>query len=243
MASDFDLRFGDYRTALADCEFDAVITDPPYGERTHSGHDRVLRYVGGDEKQLPDQSDRSQLVYDAWTDDDVRDFCEFMVPRCRGWIVALTSHDLWRSYEAHLTRLGRYVFHPIPCVIRGMTVRISGDGPGSWAVWACVARPKNMEFMRWGSLPGAYYCKRGSVSSKDFPSMIGGKPLRLMNDLVADYSRPGDLVCDPCSGMATTARAAIQLGRRFVGAEINEERFREANTAFLSDSHQLGMFQ
>lgn len=34
-----ELRLGDYREVLADVEADAVITDPPYSERTHKGHD------------------------------------------------------------------------------------------------------------------------------------------------------------------------------------------------------------
>jgi 23S rRNA G2445 N2-methylase RlmL len=33
-----ELRLGDWREVLADVEPDAVITDPPYSERTHSGH-------------------------------------------------------------------------------------------------------------------------------------------------------------------------------------------------------------
>jgi len=38
--------------------------------------------------------------------------------------------------------------------------------------------------------------------------IIGGKPMWLMRALVRDYSRPGNLVCDPCAGGATTLIAA-----------------------------------
>ena len=34
---------------------------------------------------------------------------------------------------------------------------------------------------------------------------------------------PGDLVLDPFSGSGTTAKAAKELGRRFLGLEINPE--------------------
>jgi DNA modification methylase len=64
----------------------------------------------------------------------------------------------------------------------------------------------------WGTLPGAYAVDRD-------PSYIGGKPIELMQAIIRDYTRPGDLVCDPCAGNATTGVAARQYDRRFIGAE------------------------
>jgi hypothetical protein len=42
-----------------------------------------------------------------------------------------------------------------------------------------------------------------------------------MRALVRDYSRPGDLVCDPCAGAGTTLVAAKMSGRRFIGSDID----------------------
>jgi DNA modification methylase len=39
-------------------------------------------------------------------------------------------------------------------------------------------------------------------------------------------SNPGDLVLDPFGGSFSTGRAALKLGRRFQGFEINPEAFR-----------------
>ena len=33
-----DLRFGDYRQTLDGETWDALVVDPPYSERTHTGH-------------------------------------------------------------------------------------------------------------------------------------------------------------------------------------------------------------
>jgi hypothetical protein len=44
-------------------------------------------------------------------------------------------------------------------------------------------------------------------------------PLRLARDVVACFSAPGALVCDPFLGSGTTAVACAQLGRRFVGGD------------------------
>lgn len=53
--------------------------------------------------------------------------------------------------------------------------------------------------------------------------MMGAKPIGLMRAIVRDYSRPGDLICDPFCGSGTTAIAALSEGRRFVGSEQKPE--------------------
>ena len=101
-----------------------------------------------------------------------------------------------------------------------MTVRMSGDGPSSWAVYLNVARPKRLS--KWGTLRGAY------EATRDRDSHIGGKPLALMSAIIRDYSRLGDLICDPCAGGGTTLIAAATQGRRAVGAEMDPETYRKA---------------
>jgi site-specific DNA-methyltransferase (adenine-specific) len=54
-------------------------------------------------------------------------------------------------------------------------------------------------------------------------AVVGGKPLWLMERLVEDYSRPGDLVVDPCCGAGTTLLAALRTGRRAIGGDVLRE--------------------
>ena len=129
----------------------------------------------------------------------------------------MSDSILCETYRATAEGHGRCGFHPIPCVIPGMTVRLGGDGPSSWAVYLNVSRPRSKEWASWGTLPGAYRTTRKGEQH------IGGKPLDLMLAIVRDYTRPGDLGCDPCAGWGTTAIACESLGRRFVGAEIDPE--------------------
>jgi site-specific DNA-methyltransferase (adenine-specific) len=49
------------------------------------------------------------------------------------------------------------------------------------------------------------------------------KPLRLVRRAIVASSREGDLVFDPFCGSGTTGVAAKELGRFFVGAEMEEE--------------------
>jgi hypothetical protein len=157
---------------------------------------------------------------------DVKALVDSWSPRCRGWFVAFTSHDLVSAYTSALEAAGRYVFAPLPWFNEGGPIRLSGDGPSSWTCWIVVARPRTIEFMRWGTLPGGYTNdSRKDPARANDSGILGAKPLGLMRAIVRDYSRPGDLVCDPFVGSGTTLLAAVMEGRRAVGAEEKPEHF------------------
>lgn len=215
------LRLGRWQDVLADVtECDAVITDPPYGARTHAGHDKAVSDLGGGPNSKP-RSKRRALEYAPWSETDVSDFCQRWCSTASGWIVALTSHDLFNAWQAAYRAHGRCDFQPVPALIPGMTVRLAGDGPSSWAIWLAVSRPRTKAFATWGTLPGGYKGPPGS-------DHIGGKPLWLMRAIIRDYTRPGDLIVDPCAGGATTLLAAAIEGRYAVGAEMDPETFEKA---------------
>lgn len=201
-----ELRLGDYRDVLTGVEPDAVICDPPYGARTHNGNDALPGH-------------RRALCYSHWTEADVRDLCEWAPP---GWLVAFSCDALGAVYSQQAACVGRYPFACVPWVAPGSRVRLAGDGPSSWTTWINVSRPRCRPWSSWGTLPGAY------VMPSDRGGHIGGKPIELMRALVRDYSRPGDLVCDPCAGGGTTLIAAALEGRRAIGAELDPDTFAKA---------------
>ena len=208
--SAIDFRLGRYQDVLDSIEeVDAVLSDTPYSKRTHGGHDDLRQ---------ADTAARRRLSYTAWDSADVEEFVESWAWRCRGWFVVMSDHILQPVWAGALESAGRYVFAPLPIVIRGMSVRLAGDGPSSWTIWLTVARPRTKEFATWGTLPGAYLPRKGA-------DHIGGKPLELMQALVRDYSRSGDLICDPCAGAATTLVAAEAEGRRAIGAEVDPKTY------------------
>ena len=210
-----DIRFGRWQDVLSSVDaVDAVICDPPYGARTHDGVNLLLR----DDNVMPDAGNRMPIAYDAMMPSEVAAFVEAWAPRCSGWMVAMTSHDLIPAWEQAYERAGRLAFAPVPIIQK--RPRLVGDGPSSWAVYAVVSRPRTRAMATWGCLPGAY-----EAPTVKNAGLAGAKPLDLMRAIVRDYSRPGDLVCDPFVGSGTTLLAAVMEGRRAVGAEQKREHY------------------
>ena len=58
-------------------------------------------------------------------------------------------------------------------------------------------------------------------------------PPRALRRLIALYSEPGDLVVDPFLGHGTTVKAALQLGRRAIGYDIDLACVRTADDLIL----------
>lgn len=54
------------------------------------------------------------------------------------------------------------------------------------------------------------------------------KPLNIIETLVANSSREGDVIMDPFMGSGTTGVACANLGRDFIGMELKEDYFRTA---------------
>ena len=207
------LYLGDCRSILpGKDDIDHIITDPPYSQRTHARHDIIAA------KDRPDGADRATLGYSALSVEDAERLCG-LLGGCPGWIVWMTDHTLAPTIERKLSQLGRYVFPPVPYHHPGRSVRMCGDGPSSWTDWLIVSRTAAQ--IKWGTLRGGYVAGEGWNDKE----RMGGKPTRLMQLVVQDYSRPGDLVCDPFMGAGTTGVACAREGRRFIGIEIDPAAF------------------
>ena len=60
------------------------------------------------------------------------------------------------------------------------------------------------------------------------PKHPSQKPLRLLRHLMEIASNEGDVVFDPFMGVGSTGVAAKELGRKFIGCEIDSEFFKAA---------------
>jgi site-specific DNA-methyltransferase (adenine-specific) len=224
------LYLGDCREILPTLgKVDAVVTDPPYSARTHKGHD-----LGAASRR--DGADRLPLGYAALSNEDCYALAGLFCDITQGWIVWMHDHTLAPSIHSALSNAGRYVFAPLPYFHAGRSVRLTGDGPSSWTDWITVARTSKQ--LRWGTLPGGYVATDGWNDK----ARMGGKPTRLMSCLVTDYSKLGNVVCDPFMGAGTTGVACAREGRRFVGVEIDEVAFDVACRRIEQAQRQADLF-
>lgn len=212
MNARFEVRAGAHEHVLADVErVDSLVMDPPYSARTHEG-----RRTGSETR-------KSTITYEAITQESVRAFVASWLPRVREWWVVFGDDTSAQWWKHELGEAGLYVFAPLPWVKTDPTPRQAADGPASATEWIVVARTSTMPRRR-ESKPPDYRGPSTSTRGHRDSIVAGAKPLWLMRQLVADYTEPGDLVCDPFAGGGTTGVACVEKGRRFIGAELNEKR-------------------
>ncbi len=89
--------------------------------------------------------------------------------------------------------------------------------------------------------------KRYPLSVQMFNSEKGlhptQKPVPLFEYLIKTYTNEGETVLDNCIGSGTTAVAAYNTGRNFIGIELNEEYFEIADKRIKDTMAQTNIFQ
>ncbi len=80
-------------------------------------------------------------------------------------------------------------------------------------------------------------------SSKEKIGHPAQKPLSLIKQLIAASSRPGDWVLDPFLGSGTTAAAAEQLGRRWMGIDTDEAYLEIVRQRIASPRSESDLYQ
>ncbi len=61
------------------------------------------------------------------------------------------------------------------------------------------------------------------MQCEDWTTHPSQKPMKLMKKLILEYSKEGDIILDPFCGSGTTLKAAKDLGRNYIGIEINPD--------------------
>lgn len=194
---------------------DHVMSDPPYSDSdTHATHLSTTTLRNGEPA-------RRALGFDGISEAEcvalTRSWCE----QSRGW-VAFTCE--WHYMEA-LHRDGTLVRFGIWRKPNGAP-QFTGDRPGmGWeAVAICHGRVRARggdNRKRWNG-GGKHAVWTHNTARGEHPTQ---KPVALYEDLVMDFTQPSDLILDPFMGSGTTGVAALNLGRRFIGIEMEERYF------------------
>ncbi len=194
--------------SLADKSVDAVITDPPYTERTHTKARSVT--AGAVTKGV--------VAFAAITDAALASALQSMGRVSRGWVIATLDYRHAVQFDCEppaglkCQRLGVWVkANPTP--------QLSGDRPAQgWESIAYFHRADTRSRWNGGGLHGNYMMR--TADPEGHPT---AKPLPLVQDLVRKFTNRGDIVFDPFAGSGTTLRAAVNEGRKAIGVEIEEQ--------------------
>lgn len=213
------LRKGRWQSALFGVTCDALITDPPYSERTikgqRSNNPRDLARHGHFGEPV------AAIGYAGLSHADVDHLVASWVPRTRRWFVMFGDHLTTRWALDALDAHGWYTFPPVPWVKPDAIPRIASDGPSPGAEFIAVARPRRVLSRVEKRFRRGYYA--GNSRPGRVPGVVGAKPLWLLEAIIADYSEPGDVVADPYAGAGSTLRASRNLGRHSIGAEMDPD--------------------
>ena len=214
----------DVLRALPDGCVDAVVTDPPYGEKTHAGARTTRPGVGLTTVPI--------VTFDSVGDEFFLDLCEQAVRVSRRWV--LMTCDWRHAAVAENSDRG------VPVVRVGVWVKpdaapqFTGDRPGTG--WEAVLLLHRGGRKRWngGGHHAVWTCgvERGNVHPTQ-------KPLRLVREWVRLFSDPGDLILDPFAGSGTTGVAAVAEGRRAVLVE-REPKYAEICRRRVAEAMGMG---
>lgn len=67
------------------------------------------------------------------------------------------------------------------------------------------------------------------------------KPIALLKYLINTYTEKGDIVLDNCAGSGSTCIAAADIGRRYIGIELNKQYFVVASKRIADFNAQIRM--
>ena len=193
-----------------------VIADPPYEDELHTAAraGRIMRTDGQAAPRGPDFAGIGATRAEA---------SGAIAGACRGWAVVFTLAEGVRAWRDALQEAGARYDTALCWVKPDAMPRFNGQGAARGfecmtTAWCGKGR------RRWngGGKRGLYI---HNTAKGGHPT---AKPVPLMMELVADYTDPSDLVCDPFAGSGATGVACLRLGRRFIGIESNPVYYRMA---------------
>lgn len=97
---------------------------------------------------------------------------------------------------------------------------------------------KDVEIKEYGARFNVWHISEEKNNRTGHPAVF---PLQLAQDHIYSWSNKGDVVLDPFTGSGTTALAAYNLGRDFIGYEIDKEYYNKASERLNEVMAQIRM--
>ena len=207
------------RERLDDDSVDCVITDPPWGIEFDSNFSDRFEEIENDDNLdwlRPFAAEMSRVlsphghayVFTSW------EYIGEFISAFENAGLEVPNHLIWTKPKSRATGgNGAWRAHHENI----LWVRNTGDGPP----------PRRIPTDDNWTVREGYKSTLGDVSDPNSMDHPNQKPVSLIADFVTKSTEPGDTVCDPFMGSGTTAVAAIQNDRDYVGFEVDAENYRD----------------
>lgn len=207
-------RFQDVETLIP--EVDCIITDPPFAKATHEGA-RSLGRADGEEKFI----DFAHIEAD-----ELLECIGWMLRRARRWVVFTCDWRFISQIEAAFpTEFIRFGVWVKP----NAAPQFTGDRPATG--WEAVVIMHRKGKKRWngGGHHAVWIHNIVSPGQNIHPTQ---KPEALMADFIRLFTDEGETILDPFMGSGSTGIAALKMGRKFIGCEVDAGFFAGAEQRF-----------
>jgi DNA modification methylase len=204
----------------------ALITDPPYSsggvfrsDRSQSVQDKYQQSTQAKQWSSFSGDNRDQRSFLAWSTLWLLDCFDLLSDG--GYALVFTD---WRQLPVltDAVQAAGFIWRGLISWDKGPSARAPHKGyfrhQCEYVVWGTKGPLSIAEHD--GPYPG---CIQQSIDRSD-KHHLAGKPVELLAQLCR-IVKPGDVVLDPFLGSGTTARAAVRMGRRCIGIELDQAHF------------------
>lgn len=217
---------GDCRLILGDCldvmqvlePVDHIIMDAPYEASLHASKNSLSAPV-----RTGSGPDLKGLDFDAI--DNIRNaVVKAGENLCNGWFIAFCTIE-WVAKWADEINLSRMKYKRGCLWVKpDSTPQLNGQGPAQGAECFVTAwAGKGHATWNAGGKRGVYtHNTNQSDRTGEHPTE---KPVKLMAEIIKDFTNPGETILDSFMGSGTTGVACVKLGRKFIGIEQNQAYF------------------
>lgn len=216
---DCTLYLGDCLEVMKDLEpADHVICDPPYEQSLHDSKNslrgRVRTDSGPDLQGLNFQgidNIRNKVVNDCY-------------PICKGWFIAFCTIEGVAKWADVINESDMKYKRACLWIKPDSTPQLNGQCPAQGAECFVTSWCGNGH-SKWnaGGKRGVY------THNTNQPDRTGEhpteKPVKLMAEIIKDFTNDGETILDPFMGSGTTGVACVKMQRKFIGIEMNEKYF------------------
>jgi len=241
MENNYKLHFGaSYKLVkqIPTASIDLIVTDPPYNLSAYSTGNIRLSWRKDINNDVADW-DKVEFKPADW----VEEFNRILKPT--GNIFGFTSYNLvgkWHeAFDPEFDTFQYVVWHktnPVPKVLRAGFLNSCELIVCMWNKGHTWNFTNQREMHNFIETP---ICMGGERMKNPFhPTQ---KPVRVLEHMIKLASKDGDVVFDPFMGVGSTGVAALNLGRKFIGIEIDEKYFKGAEKRLKVASSKLKLFQ